>query len=160
MNNEQLAAYILKWVSAVIGSLGGVTGIIVIVKTLIKSKSAKMSAKDKSDIAELAAKRVIEGQNLNIELDISEQIDKATNKRLKAVEDSTNDFIRLINKVIKQQRHIASAVKDFKTISTESRSQLLEDLDDVEETAETVVNPNAAKVAVAAKIENKIKESY
>lgn len=160
MNNEQLAAYILKWVSAIVGSLGGVTGVIALVKSLIKSKSAKMSAKDKNDIAEIAAKRVIEGQNLNIELDISEQIDKATNKRLKAVEDSTNDFIKRINKVIKQQRHIANAVKDFKTISAESRTQLLEDLDEGEEVITELVNPNAAAVELTAKKETAVKESY
>lgn len=160
MNNEQLAAYILKWVSAIVGSLGGVTGVIALVKSLIKSKSAKMSAKDKNDIAEIAAKRVIEGQNLNIELDISEQIDKATNKRLKLVEDSTNDFIKRINKVIKQQRHIANAVKDFKTISAESRTQLLEDLDEGEEVITELVNPNAAAVELTAKKETAVKESY
>lgn len=160
MNNEQLAAYILKWVSAIVGSLGGVMGVIALVKSLIKSKSAKMSAKDKNDIAEIAAKKVIEGQNLNIELDISEQIDKATNKRLRLVEDSTNDFIKKINKVIKQQRHIANAVKDFKTISAESRTQLLEDLDEGEEVITELVNPNAAAVELTAKKETAVKESY
>lgn len=156
---RQIVAQAGKWVAGIFGTLGGFAGIVSIVKLLVSLKKSKMSEKDKADIANIVANQVVSGQNLNLEVDISGQIDKATNKHIAVLEGKTNTFIRLVKRLLKQQKLVMSAMSDFKTISNDNRLALLaETAVEIEEPDEII--PETTTVSISPKEETKAPSLY
>lgn len=126
-----------KWAAGIIGAVGGVAGIVKIISTLINSKARKnpvsLTAADRKEIAHLAASEVVASTQQGVAFDIDAQIDKATNKRLAAMEKRFNGFVWLIKRLIKGQKTVMKSLSEFKTISNDSRIALLAEVDTVEE---------------------------
>lgn len=105
--------------------LGAVFKTIINAVTSIKTKKySKLTEADKDEIAERSANRLYLKIQGGIVVDMDAQIDKATARRITAVEKSQNEIIGNMDELMKQQRVVLSAIGDFKTISQSSKEQI------------------------------------
>ncbi|MDE6060707.1 MAG: hypothetical protein K2G31_04485 [Clostridia bacterium] len=105
--------------------LGAVFKTIINAVTSIKTKKySKLTEADKDEIAERSANRLYLKIQGGIVVDMDAQIDKATARRITAVEKSQNEIIGKINELMMQQRVELTAIGDFKTISQSSKEQI------------------------------------
>jgi hypothetical protein len=110
-----LATEILTWVVSFLGGATGIATIASVVKCALRAKASKMSKKDKQEIAEMASDLVIQKQQATVEVDISAQIDRATNKRIAECEAKTNEFIKDNQNLREIVKGIAIVVSDLKS---------------------------------------------
>ena len=145
---RNIAAVGGKWLMAAFTALGGITGIVKIITTIVsKKKPVKLAQSDYQAIANA----IVEKTNGSIEIDMSSEIEKATRNRLQAVEKVNGQLVKTCKQLVKSQKAIANAVSDFKTISTSARDELKEsmkDLTDEENELVTVETPKVDKPIV------------
>lgn len=101
-----------------------IKAIISAVSAYKQKKASKLSDADKSEIASEAAEAVISRLAGKLDIDITAEIDKSTNGRVRAVEEKTNELITQMNTVSAYTKAMMSAVGDFKTISQSSREKI------------------------------------
>lgn len=121
----ELGQQIIVWLAPI----GGITGLLTLV---IKMISSRMSKKDVKRIAQEVVTELENSEQKTIELDISSQVDKATNNRLAEVENKTNCFIEIVRKLASGQSKIMTTLADFTTPSIEHKQALLQAVSEFE----------------------------
>lgn len=154
MTVKQIVEYVVIFLSSGLGAtiLGLVIRSIALAVSNAKIKKySKLNDEDKKAIANEVKTELFNSLQGTLTLDADAIVDKATNSRLSALEDSYNDIAKAVNLTTEYARATMNAVGDFKTISEDSRTiikkLLSEDVAKVDE-----VQPE--KVA-AIKIETK-----
>ena len=105
--------------------LGAVFKTVINAITSIKTKKySKLTEADKHEIAELAANSLYAKIHGGVIVDMDAQIDKATSRRITAIEQSQNAIIGQMEQLLGQQRVVLLAIGDFKTISQSSKEQI------------------------------------
>lgn len=145
---RNIAAVGGKWLMAAFTALGGITGIVKIITTVVsRKKPVKLTQADYTGIAS----EILKQTNGSIEINMSSEIDKATRNRLAAVEQVNSELVKANKQLLKSQKAIANAVSDFKTISTSARDELkasMTDLADGENGLVAVETPKVDKPIV------------
>ena len=125
------ANQIIDAVTLFLSSAVGTTTVGVIVKSAIEAfkaiktkKYSKLTEADKREIAELAANSLYAKIQGGVIVDMDAQIDKATSRRITAIEQSQNAIIGQMEQLLGQQRVVLLAIGDFKTISQSSKEQI------------------------------------
>lgn len=146
---------ILNYVVTFLSTGVGATVLTIVVKAIITAvanvktkKYSKLTDSDKVAIVDNVRDGVLNAIKDGVSVDMDAQIDKATARRITAVERSQNDIINRMNKVIECQKAMLSAICDFKTISIESKDQIKTLLKHDIEPMEKVVAVEVPKVAV------------
>ena len=140
---RNIAAVGGKWLMAAFASLGGITGIVKIITTIVsKKKPVKLSNSDYQAIANA----IVDKTNGSIEINMSSEIDKATRNRLTEVEKVNGELVKACKQLVKSQKAIANAVSDFKTISTSARDELKASMNDLADGENGLVAVETPKV--------------
>lgn len=128
---NQTVETVVNAVTIFLSSSVGATVLGLVVKVAIEAyksiktkKYSKLTEEDKREIAEMSAKMLYEQIKGGVSIDMDAQMDKATARRITAVEKLQNDIIENINELMRQQRVVLSAIGDFKTISQSSKEQI------------------------------------
>lgn len=123
---RQIVTYALKWLVGTSGGMFILGWILKIVKSAIENrKPVVLNEKSCDSISNRIAGSLSNG----IEVDISEQVDKATNKRIDTLEKQYNDLIELFAHYIKGQKAVMKGISEMRSISNETRISLLECID-------------------------------
>lgn len=127
MTTEQIMTYVVAFLSSGVGA----TVITVIVKAIVNAictyktkKVSRLNEADKAEIAESAAKSVLAAISGGVNIDAEAMIDKATNKRLTAIETQFNDIAGQMNKLSDIVVAEGQVLSEFKTPSLGSRELL------------------------------------
>lgn len=127
MSTEQIMTYVVAFLSSGVGA----TVITVIVKSIVNAictyktkKVSRLNESDKSEIAESAAKSVLAAISGGVNIDAEAMIDKATNKRLTAIEEQFNGIATQMNKLSAILVAEGQVLSEFKTPSLSSRETL------------------------------------
>lgn len=159
---RQIVAQAGKWAAGIFGGLGGVAGIVSIIRCIITAKKSKLTAADKNEIAEKAAQKIADKQAISIDVDMSAEIDKATKKRIAELEDAQNINTRQYKRLSKWFKLIMASISEFRTLSNDNRVALIAA---VAEKDEDVEIPEIETPKIIAKIAKKedaeiVKEVY
>lgn len=140
---RNIAAVGGKWLMAAFTALGGITGIVKIITTVVsRKKPVKLTQADYTGIAS----EILKQTNGSIEINMSSEIDKATRNRLAAVEQVNSELVKANKQLLKSQKAIANAVSDFKTISTSARDELKASMNDLADGENGLVAVETPKV--------------
>lgn len=127
MTTEQIMTYVVAFLSSGVGA----TVITVIVKAIVNAictyktkKVSKLNESDKSEIADASAKSVLSAISGGVSIDAEAMIDKATNKRLTAIEEQFNSIATQLNKLSAILVAEGQVLSEFKTPSLASRETL------------------------------------
>lgn len=127
MTTEQIMTYVVAFLSSGVGA----TVITVIVKAIVNAictyktkKVSRLNESDKAEIAESAAKSVLAAISGGVNIDAEAMIDKATNKRLTAIEEQFNGIATQMNKLSAILVAEGQVLSEFKTPSLASRETL------------------------------------
>lgn len=158
MEIKTIAQYVTIFLSSATGAtiIGFIIKAIAIAVASVKEKKhSKLTEADKNDIANKVKTDLFNSLQGSLTLDADAIVDKATNARLSALEQSHNELVKAINQATAYTRATMNAVGDFKTVSTDSKEAikklLKEDAVEVKEVADT-------KLA-EIKIESKVAEA-
>lgn len=141
------------------------TGLTVIVTAIVKAianvktrKYSKLTESDKAEIVSEVKNGVLNAIQGGVSIDMDAQLDKATAKRITAVEKSQNEIVEQTNRLMDYQRVVLSAIGDFKTISQSSKEQIqailkgnpvtLEAVQAIEQPILEIKQPSEANTAV------------
>ncbi len=157
---EQLNT-ILEWV---VGFASGTTGSVIIallIKYWIgkraetkKAQAAKLTEADKKEIIEGVGEYVVGKINGKITLDIDAQLDKATNKRISAIEAQQEKIVEATNRSANYSRATMSAIGSFRSIPVQCQQEIAKLAQDEPLKIEEPVKPTVEFVA-EKKVENK-----
>lgn len=107
------------------------TGVTIIVTAIVKAianvktrKYSKLTDADKSAIVNDVKSGVLSAIQGGVTVDMDAQLDKATARRITAVEKSQNEIVEAIAKLAEYQKVVLTAIGDFKTISQSSKEQI------------------------------------
>lgn len=158
MSTEQIMTYVVAFLSSGVGA----TVITVIVKSIVNAicayktkKVSRLNESDKSEIAESAAKSVLAAISGGVNIDAEAMIDKATNKRLTAIEEQFNGIATQMNKLSAILVAEGQVLSEFKTPSLSSRETLNAVLADELKKLPIIPLLEQAKLVVAHKEEQK-----
>lgn len=153
--NETTVQTILNYVITFLSTGVGATVITIIIKAIVvavanvKSKKySKLTDSDRAAIVEDVKTGVFEAIKDGVMVDMDAQLDKATAKRITAVEKSQNDIVNAIENMTEHQKVVLSAIGDFKTISQHSKEQIQEILKNPSQKLGRVEIIDAPKVEV------------
>lgn len=124
---QTIMNYVITFLSTGVGAtvLGLVIKSIVTAIVSVKTKKySKLTESDKTDIVGEVKNGVLEAIQGGVSVDMDAQLDKATSKRITAVEKSQNDIVGQVNRLMEYQRVVLAAIGDFKTISQASKEQI------------------------------------
>lgn len=124
---QTILNYVIGFLSTGVGAaiLGAVIKAIVTAIANVKTKKySKLTEGDKSDIVNEVTSGVLKAIQGGVSVDMDAQLDKATAKRITAVEKSQNEIVEQTNRLMDYQRVVLSAIGDFKTISQYSKEQI------------------------------------
>lgn len=124
---QTILNYVIGFLSTGVGAaiLGAVIKAIVTAIANVKTKKySKLTESDKSDIVNEVTSGVLKAIQGGVSVDMDAQLDKATAKRITAVEKSQNEIVEQTNRLMDYQRVVLSAIGDFKTISQYSKEQI------------------------------------
>ena len=158
MTTEQIMTYVVAFLSSGVGA----TVITVIVKAIVNAictyktkKVSRWNESDKAEIAESAAKSVLAAISGGVNIDAEAMIDKATNKRLTAIEEQFNGIATQMNKLSAILVAEGQVLSEFKTPSLASRETLNAVLADELKKLPLVPILEQAKLVVSQKGEQK-----
>lgn len=126
-NLQTILNYVITFLSTGVGAtiLGIVIKSIVTAIANVKTKKySKLTDGDKSVIVSEVTKGVLCAIKDGVSVDMDAQLDKATSKRITAVERSQNDIVEQTNRLMEYQRVVLAAIGDFKTISQSSKDRI------------------------------------
>ena len=160
MSTEQIMTYIVAFLSSGVGA----TVITVIVKSIVNAictyktkKVSRLTDGDKKEISKMVVTDVLTAIQGGVNIDVEAMIDKATNKRLTAIETQFNDIAGQMNKLSDIVVAEGQVLSEFKTPSLGSRELLNAVLSDslkklsalpLLEQAKLVVAPSRTSVKV------------
>ena len=108
--------------ATILGIIGKtVVNAIASVKT---KKYSKLTDSDRTLIVAEVKEGVIAAIRGGVSVDMDAQIDKATARRITAVEKSQNEIIAQVSQLMNWMRVVLLAIGDFKTISQPSKEQI------------------------------------
>lgn len=146
---------ILNYVITFLSTGVGATVLTIVIKAIVTAvanvktkKYSKLTDNDRATIVDNVTGGVLNAIKDGVSVDMDAQIDKATARRITAVERSQNDIVERMNKVIECQKAMLSAIADFKTISIESKEQIKALIKQDIVPMEAVVAVEVPKVAV------------
>lgn len=87
-------------------------------------KYSKLTDSDRAVIVSEVKDGVLNAIQGGVSVDMDAQIDKATSRRITAVEKSQNDIVEQMEQLMNYQRVVLAAIGDFKTISQSSKEQI------------------------------------
>lgn len=120
---RQIVTYALKWLVGTSGGMFILGWILKIVKSAIENRKPVVLNEKSCDSI---SNRIAEGLSKGIEVDMSAQVDKATNKRIDTLEKQYNDLIELFSHYVNSQKAIMKGMSEMRSISNETRISLLE----------------------------------
>ena len=127
MSTEQIMTYVVAFLSSGVGA----TVITVIVKSIVNAictyktkKVSRLTDGDKKEIAKMVVTDVLTAIQGGVNIDVEAMIDKATNKRLTAIETQFNDIAGQMNKLSDIVVAEGQVLSEFKTPSLGSRELL------------------------------------
>ena len=127
MSTEQIMTYVVAFLSSGVGA----TVITVIVKSIINAictyktkKVSRLTDGDKKEISKMVVTDVLTAIQGGVNIDVEAMIDKATNKRLTAIETQFNDIAGQMNKLSDIVVAEGQVLSEFKTPSLGSRELL------------------------------------
>lgn len=162
--NEATVQTILNYVITFLSTGVGATVITIVVKAIVSAvanvkskKYSKLTDGDRDAIVNEVKTGVLEAIKDGVTVDMDAQLDKATARRITAVEKSQNDIVSAMESMSEYQRVVLSAIGDFKTISQHSKEQIqaiLKDTSPMLEKVECVEQPRievnrAEQIAIA-----------
>ena len=157
MSTEQIVAMAGKYAAVILGALGGFAGLVSIVKLVIRffiqKKPMKLTTDTSEAIAERAADMVTQKLANGVAVDMSAQIDAATNKRLSELEKKNNELIDDLRQAKKRDKLLMASIADFKTITNENRVALMKAV------AEDEKLPEKTDIPVVTAFVEKVKDN-
>lgn len=127
MSTEQIMTYVVAFLSSGVGA----TVITVIVKSIVNAictyktkKVSRLTDGDKKEISKMVVADVLTAIQGGVNIDVEAMIDKATNKRLTAIETQFNDIAGQMNKLSDIVVAEGQVLSEFKTPSLGSRELL------------------------------------
>ena len=127
MSTEQIMTYVVAFLSSGVGA----TVITVIVKSIVNAictyktkKVSRLTDGDKKEISKMVVTDVLTAIQGGVNIDVEAMIDKATNKRLTAIETQFNDIAGQMNKLSDIVVAEGQVLSEFKTPSIGSRELL------------------------------------
>ena len=127
MSTEQIMTYVVAFLSSGVGA----TVITVIVKSIVNAictyktkKVSRLTDGDKKEISKMVVTDVLTAIQGGVNIDVEAMIDKATNKRLTAIETQFNDIAGQMNKLSDIVVAEGQVLSEFKTPSLASRETL------------------------------------
>ena len=127
MSTEQIMTYAVAFLSSGVGA----TVITVIVKSIVNAictyktkKVSRLTDGDKKEISKMVVTDVLTAIQGGVNIDVEAMIDKATNKRLTAIETQFNDIAGQMNKLSDIVVAEGQVLSEFKTPSLGSRELL------------------------------------
>ena len=127
MSTEQIMTYVVAFLSSGVGA----TVITVIVKSIVNAictyktkKVSRLTDGDKKEISKMVVADVLTAIQGGVNIDVEAMIDKATNKRLTAIETQFNDIAEQMNKLSDIVVAEGQVLSEFKTPSLGSRELL------------------------------------
>lgn len=127
MSTEQIMTYVVAFLSSGVGA----TVITIIVKSIVNAictyktkKVSRLTDGDKKEISKMVVTDVLTAIQGGINIDVEAMIDKATNKRLTAIETQFNDIAEQMNKLSDIVVAEGQVLSEFKTPSLGSRELL------------------------------------
>ena len=127
MSTEQIMTYVVAFLSSGVGA----TVITVIVKSIVNAictyktkKVSRLTDGDKKEISKMVVTDVLTAIQGGVNIDVEAMIDKATNKRLTAIETQFNDIAGQMNKLSDIVVAEGQVLSEFKTPSLSSRELL------------------------------------
>ena len=124
MSTEQIMTYVVAFLSSGVGA----TVITVIVKSIVNAictyktkKVSRLTDGDKKEISKMVVADVLTAIQGGVNIDVEAMIDKATNKRLTAIETQFNDIAGQMNKLSDIVVAEGQVLSEFKTPSLGSR---------------------------------------
>ena len=127
MSTEQIMTYVVAFLSSGVGA----TVITVIVKSIVNAictyktkKISRLTDGDKKEISKMVVTDVLTAIQGGVNIDVEAMIDKATNKRLTAIETQFNDIAGQMNKLSDIVVAEGQVLSEFKTPSLGSRELL------------------------------------
>lgn len=146
----------------------GATLLGVVIKAIVSAVAATKSKKyskltegEREDIADKAAAKVLDAVSGGVNIEADALLDKYTQGRIDALETKYNELIGAANKTTEYMRAVLSAVRDFRTITLESKAKIQALLADEPLTVEKVkVTPVPTVTVTTTETEKKSKVSY
>ena len=127
MSTEQIMTYVVAFLSSGVGA----TVITIIVKSIVNAictyktkKVSRLTDGDKKEISKMVVTDVLTAIQGGVNIDVEAMIDKATNKRLTAIETQFNDIAGQMNKLSDIVVAEGQVLSEFKTPSLGSRELL------------------------------------
>ena len=158
MSTEQIMTYVVAFLSSGVGA----TVITVIVKSIVNAictyktkKVSRLTDGDKKEISKMVVTDVLTAIQGGVNIDVEAMIDKATNKRLTAIETQFNDIAGQMNKLSDIVVAEGQVLSEFKTPSLGSRELLNAVLSDSLKKLSVLPLLEQAKLVVSQKGEQK-----
>ena len=158
MSTEQIMTYVVAFLSSGVGA----TVITVIVKSIVNAictyktkKVSRLTDSDKKEISKMVVTDVLTAIQGGVNIDAEAMIDKATNKRLTAIEEQFNGIATQMNKLSAILVAEGQVLSEFKTPSLASRETLNAVLADELKKLPLVPILEQAKLVVSQKGEQK-----
>ena len=158
MSTEQIMTYVVAFLSSGVGA----TVITVIVKSIVNAictyktkKVSRLTDGDKKEISKMVVTDVLTAIQGGVNIDVEAMIDKATNKRLTAIETQFNDIAGQMNKLSDIVVAEGQVLSEFKTPSLGSRELLNAVLSDSLKKLSALSLLEQAKLVVSQKGEQK-----
>lgn len=105
--NEATLQTIMNYVITFLSTGVGATVITIIIKAIVSAiagvkakKYSKLTDADKTEIVDRVADRMLIAIQDGVSIDVDGMIDRATNKRLTAMEDKSNEFTDAVNNML------------------------------------------------------------
>lgn len=124
---QTILNYVITFLSTGVGAtiLGLVVKSIVTAIANVKSKKySKLTESDKASIVSEVTQGVLNAIQDGVSVDMDAQLDKATARRITAVEKSQNEIVQAMQTLAEYNKVVLSAIGDFKTISQASKEQI------------------------------------
>lgn len=131
--NEATVQTILNYVITFLSTGVGATVLTIVIKAIISAvaniktkKYSKLTEVDKTEIVDRVADKMLNAIQDGVRLDVDGMIDRATNKRLAAMESKNNEFTDVVNKVLDIVKAQGNVLCELKTPSQGARGHLQE----------------------------------
>lgn len=124
---------ILNYVITFLSTGVGATVLTIVIKTIVSAitnvktkKYSKLTEADKTEIVDRVADKMLVAIQDGVRLDVDGMIDRATNKRLTAMESKNNEFTNVVNKLLDIVKAQGNVLCELKTPSQGARGHLQE----------------------------------
>lgn len=153
--NEATVQTILNYVITFLSTGVGATVITIIIKAIVSAianvktkKYSKLTEADKTEIVDRVADKMLVAIQDGVRLDVDGMIDRATNKRLTAMESKNNEFTDVMNNVLAIVKAQGNVLCELKTPSQGARGHLQELIGNVPKAIEYIPQIEQPKLEI------------